>query len=257
MQYSIHIVEEGRDEEPHTSLDDINDPLFKQYVEAASQHVLAKFPEASGGQAAADEHASVELWFVHRPLLGPAATSAAVPLDNPPPAGAGHLDSPWVRLAVTPPPACSVRGVFIWSERQFLRDQAVMDGAEVSPSGPPSPIAGPEFAELVEDYTDSILRAPRDTRAEALAEIADRIPPDLLWLFRQSWQSTRGPFGGMVNAAMKEVLQRISGPYIELTKSLVDRGFALANNNGEQRYQSVGELSEAYSVEQYRIDRLH
>ena len=131
-----------------------------------------------------------------------------------------------------------------------------MSGARASPTKHLVPIEGRVFGQFVQDYTDSVLLASSpEARSSAQADISQRIPPDVLWLFRQAWQSTLAPFSMEVESALGSTIKRVSAGYTSLAKTLVDRCFASAK--AEQRYESVHELKDVFMLDQYRIVRLH
>jgi hypothetical protein len=260
MKYSTQIIDEGDLGQPHearTSIDAVTDRHFKQFITSVSEHVAG---EIGGWTAAAEtsaDKAEVSLTFVRRPLLRaddapvlPASTLFPPNID-----GERRLDSPWVKIAISPPPHCAVHAVVIWSERQFLLDQALMSGARARSDESVVPIAADVFGRFVADYTDSVLHAPSlEARSIGLLNVAERIPPDVLWLLRHAWQSTRGPFSGFVASALIRTIERGSSGYASLSNALVDR--AVASASDEERYTSVLELKDVFTLEQYQIDQL-
>ncbi|MCC3512779.1 MAG: hypothetical protein JGK29_28245 [Microcoleus sp. PH2017_17_BER_D_A] len=165
------------------------------------------------------------------------------------------MDSPWVKLTFNRSPRLVVRAVFLWSERQFMFDQALMSGIRASPTNSLLPIDEPMFEQFVKDYTDSVLFAPSQARPAALASISKRLPPEILWLFRHAFQSTRGPFSRQVKSALVSVLERGASGYTELTKALVDQFFTSAQT--EIRYESVLDLKDIFTLDQYRVKNLY
>jgi hypothetical protein len=70
------------------------------------------------------------------------------------------------------------------------------------------------------------------------------------------WQSTRGPFSEMVASALKSTVERAASGYADLTKTLVDQFFTSAKT--ESRYESVLDLKDLFTLDQYRVkDLLH
>ncbi|MCC3493885.1 MAG: hypothetical protein JGK35_25870 [Microcoleus sp. PH2017_16_JOR_D_A] len=199
----------------------------------------------------------VKLFFVYRRLV----TSVSPPIEGPfnlertQSNGTRYLDSPWVKLTFSRSPRLVVRAVFPWSERQFMFDQALMSGIRASPTNSLLPIDEPMFEQFVKDYTDSVLFAPSQARPAALASISKRLPPEILWLFRHAFQSTRGPFSRQVKSALVSVLERGASGYTELTKALVDQFFTSAQT--EIRYESVLDLKDIFTLDQYRVKNLY
>ncbi|MCC3412035.1 MAG: hypothetical protein JGK24_12185 [Microcoleus sp. PH2017_29_MFU_D_A] len=134
-------------------------------------------------------------------------------------------------------------------------DQALMSGIRASPTNSLLPIDEPMFEQFVKDYTDSVLFAPSQARPAALASISKRLPPEILWLFRHAFQSTRGPFSRQVKSALVSVLERGASGYTELTKALVDQFFTSAQT--EIRYESVLDLKDIFTLDQYRVKNLY
>ncbi|MCC8455761.1 hypothetical protein LMJ43_36465, partial [Streptomyces rochei] len=164
--------------------------------------------------------------------------------------GTRHLDSPWVKLTFSRSPTLVVRAVFLWNERQFLFDQALMSGIRASPTNPLLPIDQPIFRQFLQDYTDSVLLAPSsEAQSAAQASISKRLPPEILWLFRHAWQSTLAPFSMEVNHALGLAVGRAASGYTDLTKALVDQFFA--SETTELRYESVLDLKDLFTLDQY------
>jgi hypothetical protein len=122
--------------------------------------------------------------------------------------------------------------VFLWNERQFLLDQALMSGIRAPPNNPLVPIDDRIFRQFVQDYTDSVLLArSSEARLATQASISKHLPPEILWLFRHVWQTTRGPFSTMVASALRSTIKQAESGYIDLTKTLVDQFFASETND--------------------------
>lgn len=147
----------------------------------------------------------------------------------PPPAGPLLLDSPWIAVAAGAPPRASV----LWSERQVLLDRALADGLRPLPARPLPALDSRRFAADAEAYIAAVLDRPK-------REPPATIPIDLLWLFRHSVQSTRGPFGGFALAALGRTLAAAAPGQAALTLALLDR--ALAPGAAPERFDSVLEL---------------
>ena len=88
----------------------------------------------------------------------------------------------------------------------------------------------------------------------AQTSISKRLPPDIFWLFSNALQSTRGPFSGMVDYALRSTLSQGASGYTDLTKALVDQFFA--SETTESRYESVLDLKDLFTLDQYRVNRL-
>jgi hypothetical protein len=252
MQTSIKIIDEsGGKRLSGTTLETLENSPFKSYVTNVSKHVLTKIEETSQCSGSANSHPTVELLFVYRPLVTPA--TAPFDFNHSKSNGTRYLDSPWVKLTKSSSPNLSVRGAFVWNERQFLFDQALMAGSRASPTNLP-PIDESVFGQYVQDYTDSVLGVPQKDRSVAQANISKRVPVEILWLFRHAWQSTRGPFSGSVYSAHKATIKLAAIGYTDLSKTIIDK--FLVSEKPEVRYKSVLDLKDVFSLDSYRVERL-
>ena len=86
-------------------------------------------------------------------------------------------------------------------------------------------------------------------------ELGDRIPADLLWLFRHSWQSTRGgPFTGEALSAMDKARKKSVEPYTKLVIALIDR--CLTSEGATLHYSNILDVAGLIPLDQYKIDSL-
>jgi hypothetical protein len=258
VNYSIQIVDgSGGRDLAGTSLETLQESPFKSFVTIISEHIRARAAAAPLLENSKDE-AEITASFVYWPLVAHGANSASTPpaLDTDQTPGAAHLLSPWSHLAISKTPRLSVKAIFVWSERQFLVDQAFMAGARPESSLRVARIEDKVFEKYVQDYADSVLLAASpEARAEAQAHMPERIPAELLWLFRQAWQSTFAPFSNGVRHALGTVIERAAPGYTSLVETLVDRGFAAPGS--EQRYDNVLDLGDVPALGAYKIERLH
>jgi hypothetical protein len=258
VQTSIQIIDEtGGRQISGTSVDTLQDSPFKNYVTTISKHVSAKIDEISQCHGDLKSSPEVKLFFVYRPLVKSTTAPIVAPFDleRTQSNDARYLDSPWVKLTFSRSPRLVVRAVFLWNERQFLFDQALMSGIRASPTNPLLPIDEPIFKQFIEDYTDSVLLVPSpEAESVGLASISKRLPPEIFWLFRNAWQSTRGPFSGMVAGALNSAVTQGGIGYIDLTKTLVDQFFA--SETTEIRYESVLDLKDIFTLDRYRVNNL-
>jgi hypothetical protein len=182
------------------------------------------------------------------------ALEAPIALPSASDAAARQLLSPWVRLVLGPPPACAVHAIVHWNERQFLRDQALLAGATVDLSAPPTPLSEEAFARFAEDYAESVVReAAPERREQALAALARRLPAELLWLFRHAPQSTRGPFANAAHGALHRALAQAGPGHAGFVNELLDLFLAAATP--VERVDSVLALRD-FDFDRYRIDRI-
>jgi hypothetical protein len=160
-----------------------------------------------------------------------------------------HLDSPWLKLVIRHSHPPLIQGVFLWNERQFLGDQALLSNQNLSLNSPLVPLSNRLFQQYAADYADSeILRLP-----SGKSNITERIPFDVLWLFRNSPQTTFIPFSDAARSSMNTILKRATENYINLTQKLFDQCFA-STQKVDQRYETVLDLRNTISLEQYQIN---
>jgi len=259
MQTSIQIIDEsGGRRLSGTSVATLEDSPFKKYVTTISKHVSAKIDKIAQCYGDLKSLPEVKLFFVYRPLVASTSAPIGVPfnLECTQSNGVRHLESPWVKLTFSRSPMLVVRAVFVWNERQFLLDQALMSGIRAPPNNPLVPIDDRIFGQFVQDYTDSVLLAPSpEARLVAQASISKRVPPEILWLFRHAWQTTRGLFSTMVTSALRSTIKQAASGYTDLTKALVDQFFA--SETTEIRYESVLDLKDLFTLHHYRVNQLY
>ncbi|MCC3513929.1 MAG: hypothetical protein JGK29_34670 [Microcoleus sp. PH2017_17_BER_D_A] len=254
MQTSIQIIDEtgGRQISGTSSVDTLQESHFKNYVTTISKHISAKIDEISQCHGDLKSSPEVKLFFVYRRLVK-TAPLAPFNLERTESNDARHLDSPWVKLTFSRSPTLIVRAVFLWNERQFLFDQALMSGIRASPTNPLLPIDEPIFKQFAQDYTDSVLLAPSpEAQPAALASISKRLPPEIFWLFRNTWQTTLIPFYMSVARAFELAVGKAAIGYTDLTKALVDQFFA--SEATEIRYESLLDLKDFAKEKNYGLD---
>lgn len=225
-----------------------SDPYFRAFVTAVTQHVAARLAKDKLCIDSAESKKQSLLQFVNWPL----ATSGNEPLAPAPSldarqSGGCRISSPWIDLAFERKPVPWVKGVVRWNERQLLADQAVLAGAPNVPLGVAKTLKQVEFENLAYPYADSEIRGLRIAQP-----IEERIPPDLLWLFRGSPQSTYMPFGEIAKSAMRAAMKESAKHYTQLAIAVIDRCFA-ANDGADIHYSSILDISDLISLEQYKI----
>jgi hypothetical protein len=248
-QTSIKIIDEsdGRALFPIDSYS-FTDPPFKNYVNIISKYAFEKIDEIDRtGFCSID----AELTFVYRPLI----SEGIAPFNFKPKKSKNtrYLDSPWVKLSINKLPKLVVRVAFIWNERQFLFDQALMAGAKVSSIKPLLPLDENLSYRYGEDYGKSVIRARSEERATAQVSIEKRVPADLLWGFRKGTQGGRG--GDFPDYPVIETVNLVFDKYVDITKALLNRRFT--SERIEQNYSSVLTLRNIYNIDLYRVRELH
>jgi len=253
VQTSIQIIDEmgGR----WISETSLYDSFFKNYVTTISKHVWAKIDDGTQCHGDLKSSPEVKLFFVYRRLVTSTPIVAPFNLERTQSNDTRNLESPWVKLTFSRSPKLVVHAVFLWNEQQFLLDQTLMSGIRASPTNPLVPIDGAIFDQFVEDY-DSVLavRSP-EARDAAQASISKRLPPEIFWLFRNARQSSLSAFQVEVTSALNSILTQAAIGYTELTKALVDQFFTSAQT--EIRYESVLDLKDLFTLDRYRVNRLH
>lgn len=171
-------------------------------------------------------------------------TPADVPAD-----GDCVLRSPWAEIAISIKPTPRIHGTFFWNERQLLQDRAVLANLTSVPSAPRQGLPRSLFEQLAQEYAkNEILRMPTE-RSPALS--AERIPSDVLWLFRHSPQSTRGPFSSAAEGTMRQIAERAAGFYSELAVALVNR--CLDEPRARYDYRSISDVGDVISLDEVRL----
>jgi hypothetical protein len=243
----IQVVNEVRSG-PETALSvaNISDQHFRAFVTAVTEHVAARL--AKDNLCLDNSKKRSLLQFVNWPLIPTRDDPPApVPSLDARPSGGCRISSPWLDLAFERMPVPSIRGIVRWNQRQLLADQAVLAGARNVPPGVAIPLMNREAGGFIGAYEDSeLLHEP------AAKPIEERVPPDLLWLLRRSWQSTRGPFVGYVTGSMRKATEKGAEGYTNLVIALIDRCFA--SNGADINYSSILDVADLISLEQYKID---
>jgi hypothetical protein len=247
--YAIRIIDDSVSSEVR-SIETVNDPHFKLFVTSMTNYISSRFPSTGSCKGKSGEKPMHSLIFVRLPLV----TSGNDPLAPPPNLDASlpnithRLNSPWVKLAIRYSDRKLIQGVFIWNERQFLGDQALLANPNLSLDSPLIPLSNHLFEKYATDYADSeILRSPSGE-----ANITKRIPPDVLWLFRNSPQTTFMPFSSAARSSMSTMSKRVAKNYINLTQKLLDQRFS-STQKVDQRYKTVLDLRNTIPLDQYQI----
>jgi hypothetical protein len=264
MQASILIVDESDDNQlSGSSVGALPDSPFKKYVTTISQHILPKIEEIDQCHGDLKNPPEVKLVFIYRPLVASTKSLIKEPFElKQPPDAFKYLDSPWAKLAISSSPKLLVNAMFVWSERQFLLDQAVLsDASIINPLLPITSDTGKAieayvFEQFLQSYIDSVLMAASpEAKNLAQANMAKRLPPEVYWLFSHAWQSTFAPFQMEVENALRATIQRGEVGYAELTNVLVDQ--FLSTTKPKVCYSSVVDMQEIFTTDKYKINQLH
>lgn len=228
-----------------TNLSDFSSP-FRNFVIAVMKHVAIRMENKkyciNGG-----ENKSL-LQFVNWPLI----TSVEAPLDPNQSIktftfGDCRISSPWVDLAIEKGSDVRIRAVIRWNQRQLLVDQAMLAGERGLPSGVAMPLRASEFKRMAKDYAVSEI-----LHEQVATPIEEQVPPDILWLFRRSWQSTRGPFDMSARGSMDIAMEKAADRYTNLVIGLMDRCFV--SSHTDIRLLNILDVANPSTLEHYKID---
>jgi hypothetical protein len=257
-QASIRIIDETGGRDPKTRYIDPSpdrrvDSPFYNYVTKISKHLFLKIDEIEKCKGDKISDPQIELAFVYRPLISRQIQPFNFDLKTS--NDTKYIDSPWVKLTMTKSPKLIVRAAFIWNERQFLFDQAILSGTRASPTETLLPIDRSVLIKFLSIYSgedDVMFPKSAEAKAKAIADLAKRIPADLMWLFLHSrnWDGI-----ALYEWAMDKAIEQQAEQYIDLTKALLNRRFESVQT--EQRYSSILDLKNVLDTARYRIGEIH
>jgi hypothetical protein len=252
----IQIMEPGG--EIQISTDRLGPLYFQAFVETVTEHIAARLTQdklcVNGAKdmenmhsAEKEKHSLLQfvLWpfFISKEYLVPVMPSTGN-------SSSCQISSPWIDLVVDRGEVAQIRGIVRWNDRQLLADQAILAGAKNVPPG----MAMPQSAH--ESFLGEYMRTELGPFMQpARKPIEERVPPDILWLFRRSWQSTLSPFIGNVHVAMDETIEKGAEGYTQLVLALIDRCFVpSASGRVDIHYSSIVDVADPVLLEQYKID---
>jgi hypothetical protein len=261
QQTSIRIIDESNGVDTgYRYIATSQDPRFRDYVDTISTYVFKKIDAM--GQC--KDNPQIELVFVYRPLISQGI--APFNFEQTKSGQTQYLDSPWVKLTIDRSPKLMVRAAFMWNQRQFMLDQALLSGARADPSKPLLPIDLDTLKKFVEDYKKNVVKTPlreastvngpdnasrrfKEAETAALSQISQRLPADLFWLFRRSIFASEFP--APENDPLEETISERKTAYAKISKALVDRRFSSIKPN--QYYQNIFDLKDITNIDKYRI----
>jgi hypothetical protein len=224
----------------------IKHKYFLKYINTISRYVFAKVDEMAQCQGTVGLP-QVDLVFVYRPTL----SSGIVPFKDFTDSKSKfqdtkQLDSPWVKLTLARSPQLNLKAVFIWSERQFLLDQALMVGERSGDYRPPMPIDLEIFDRWESDDPD-----PATPSQEA--SFARRLPADMRWLFKNARLAHLPDITmGEVRCGLKFIMEENDKPgYTDLNIALINKLFSEAKQ--QIHYDSVLDLKDLFDIDKYQI----
>lgn len=227
-----------------------SNPHFRTFVTAVTEHIADRLAQENLCTDNTDSKEQSLLHFVNWPLtVSENKPLAPMPSLDVHPSDGCRISSPWIDIAFERGPVPWVRGVIRWNDRQLLADQAVLAGARNVPTGLAIPLLASEFRHFSHYYADSeILGKP------VAKPVEEHIPPDILWLFRHSWQSTRAPFVSEASNSMEIALEKGAEDYTKLVIGLIDSCFD--SGRADIQYGSILDVTDLILLEQYKINTL-
>jgi hypothetical protein len=227
------------------SIAEVSDPIYRNFLSSVFLRIERLVQESGDCVGAGYSN----LLFVRSPLV---QSRPVIPL----PSSVSdfvfsgcRIYSPWVDFEFENSDAPKVRGVIRWSQRQFLIDQAIMAGDIKAAGVRVTMLNNYEFENYAKYYADlEILHKSETTPLES------PIPPDVLWLFQKSWQSTRGPFSLSARNSMHKLMERAAEGYADLVINLIDR--CAYSGQGEFHYKNILDLKDVVPVGKYKVESL-
>lgn len=224
--------------------------LSNPFITAVTEHVAARLDKDKLCLHSAESKKRSLIQFVEWHLYTGNSPLALAPSLDARPSGGCRITSPWIDLAIERGPVPWVRGVVRWNHRQLLADQAVLAGARNVPPGVAMPLTQNEFVHFAEaEYTKSEI-----SHKTAAKPIEERIPADLLWLFRRTpcCSDRAGPLFQVAGSAMNRIMEKGAEGYTRLVIALIDRCFDA--DGAEIHYDSILDAADLIPLEQYKID---
>lgn len=245
--YSVRIIDDSVTSEAE-NIKSVNDPNFRSFIMSMTDYIASKFSGTTPCKGSL-----INLVFVRLPLVTSGDSSIA-----PPPtlkvSSANlncRLDSPWVKFAVRRSNSPLVDAVFIWNERQFLLDQVLLSGDRPSVSEPLLPLSNSSFERYALDYGESEVEGIPSVDSVGTV-ITERIPADILWLFRNSPKTTFIPFSSVAHSQMQEILKSGTNGYTSFHKVIIDQCFSAEKT--DIHYKNILDLNKIFSLDQYRVN---
>jgi hypothetical protein len=247
QQASIRIIDETNGIASNARMRNSPGALpFKNYVNTISKYVFTKIDEMGACKGNWQDDPQVELVFIYRPLTD--CKIAPFNFEQTRSDDFKQLDSPWVKLSMSRSPKPIVRAAFLWNERQFAFDQAILLDPQIVPIKPLLPLKVGSYSGSIYDDYEKYRDAPsKEAEAAARVKLFKRLPPDIIWLFHHS-----GNFG---MDATNKIARESADRYTNLTKLLIDRRFS--SGQAQQQYESVLDLKDVFNLDKYRIKTLH
>ena len=166
-----------------------------------------------------------------------------------------RLESPWVQIT-RQSPAAPANVTVIWNERQVAIDQALLAAPEMPASAPPArPLSWEEFSRWGDAYIVAVAKIAGPEASDELMRLGRHLPMDLLWLFRNSVQTTRAPFTGVAMQSVHTALRRAAnGYYADIVVNLIERHFT--GGCRQERFDNIRQLAGILPLQRLKIDNL-
>jgi hypothetical protein len=221
----------------------IDDKHFKNYVNTISKYIFAKIDKTTQCRGNLWEDPQVKLVFVYRPAISRKVKpyQDSLPSES---QDTRRLDSPWVKLTLDKSPRLHVNGIFIWNERQFMFDQSLLFGGQISDTKPLLPIDIETFDRWQHSYS---MISPSQR-----SSLLEKLPADIRWLFRYAWISDLGKGGqnpGM--SGLELTIEKEKFGYIDLTEAIFNH--SLDSSDKKISYTSVLDVKDIFNANKYQI----
>ena len=191
------------------------------------------------------------------PFILDKTDSSTLPAETRQPSDAAcRLESPWVQIT-RQSPAAPADVTVIWNERQVAIDQALLAAPEMPASVPPARplISWEEFIRWGDAYIVAVAKIAGPEASDELMRLGRQLPMDLLWLFRNSVQTTRAPFAGVAMQSVRVALRRAAnGYYPDIVVTLIERHFT--GGCRQERFDNIRQLAGILPLQRLKIDNL-
>jgi len=220
-------------------------PGFLYFVTSVTEHVAAKLAQEKLCLDSAENRERSLLQFV----LMPVSIMETYPLVSEPqleaqPTAVCRISSPWIDMVIEPGPIPQVRAIVRYNERQLLADQAMLSGEQGVPTGVAKRLAASEYNQYATEYS-------RWWGSSSQTWIAERVPSDLLWLFRRTAPGLV-PFRNSATGTKIQVMEKGAEGYTKIVIALIDRCFE--SGGAAIHCDSILDVADLIQIDEYKID---
>jgi hypothetical protein len=209
---------------------------FIRYVQEVSDHFRKRLCDLESSSQA-------ELTFIYRAItFDQDQVTNLVNIDVTPTHNLKLLRSPWASVG-RDQTGKAIKGVFLFSRRQFLYDQLQLSDGRVRPPIAPVPFDRSNYRSYIRCFMAT------------LAPCTDAIPEELYWLFARSphlgkpiWHSNKDGKAYDYRYFESKYLSR----FILLNSRLIDRFFD-PQSASEIRYENILQVGQLVNLRQLRI----